>query len=610
MKKINKTDIKKGKHHFISLSLLATFLLIICAKPALADFDVSIRADKTNVVQGEQIQIIISVQGTKQASDPEFPESNAYEVYSRGRSSRFEIVNNQFSSSLDFNYVLIPLKKGRIAIPPIPISTGKETKYTETLIINVSEKASPPQGVEAEDGIFLTAEVDVKEPFVNQQIIYTLRLYRAIKIQGASLEPLEFEGFQAEKLGKEREFNQIIKGRQYSVTELRYALFPQKSGALTIPEARIQCQVLYARERRTRSPFDSFFDDPFFGGLGRYESKMELLSSKPIALNVRPLPAPAQPEFATPLVGDFKIEANLSQNQIKAGESATLTISISGRGNVQSIPDPGIGDIPAEFKVYEDKPALDIKTTLDGISGIKTYKKAIVPTKPGDYQMPAIKLPFLNPETGKYVVASTKPISITVLPGAEEENINLVEAERHTVTKEEIKLLGKDILPQKTSIAAVRDQSMKWNSPVLLLMLVIPPLTFFSAFAWEKKKLRLVTDKAYYRRKKALSVWKKNRKSIKSLKDEDRKRFYSMTSHGLKEFIGDRLNVAGRALTPAEIDQMLNNLKVPEELRRELNGHLKTLEMGEFGAIHKDKEERDALFTATESLINKLTRWI
>jgi hypothetical protein len=591
--------------------LLRVFLLmgifcLVWTTSAWADFEVSIMADKTSVIPGERVSVVISIKGAKNASEPEFPKSDAYEVYSRGKSSRFELVNGTFNASTDYNYILVPLKKQDVIIPAIRVKSGKVVRETKPLVIRVSSDKT--QDPESERPLFATSRVDEQEPFVNQQIIYTLQLFQRIRIQGARMDPLEFDGFHAERLGKEREYNRMIKGKQYHVTEIRFALFPQRSGILTIQPARLQCQVLSQRNRG-RSPLDSFFDDPFFGGFGRGELKTEFLSSEPIQVHVKPLPETDNPDLVTPLVGEFSITSSLSQQEIKVGDSATMTISIMGRGNVHDIPEPTMPDIP-DFKIYEDKPEIDLKITPDGITGVKSFKKALVPTKPGEYKIPPVKLPFLDPNTGRYRMASGRSLSISVFPGTEEEGLHLMEGERHTVKKEEIKLLGKDILPTKTTLSALKDQSMRWSNPVILILLLLPPLTFFIFFFWEKKKEHMATDQAYYRRKKAIKIWKKRKKEIISMVDSDPDEFYNQTSRGLKQFLGDRIMVSGQALTPNEINQKMEETGVPEDLRIHLQQIMQTLEKGAFCGLHQDAEGRKSLFKDLEKIVSQLLRWI
>ncbi|MGA1795582.1 MAG: BatD family protein [bacterium] len=600
---------KKG-HMTRPITLIIVLLLpLVCLQVtgAGADVRVDISADRDNVRLGEQVRVVISVQGSDNAAEPDFPKSESYSAYYRGQSSRFEVVNGRFSSSLDFTYTIVPIKEGTITIPAIPVRVGGETHHTEPLTIAVSSRAQSPDASPPERMLFATAAVDDQEPFVNQQIIYTLRLFRRVQIQGASLEPLEFNGFRMERLGKEREYRQVVDGVNYTITELRYALFPQRSGVLAIPPARLQCQVMYPR-KRGRSRLDSFFDDPFFGGFGRTEIKTEFISTQPTQLHVKPMPHAEDPGLATHLVGSFSVNAHVSANELKVGDSATLTIEVMGKGNVHDIPGPSIPDLP-EFKVYEDNPTLDVTANDEGISGVKTFKMALVPTTPGEYRFPPLRIPFLDPDTGAYRTASAPSFMLKVHPGAEEERLHLVEGGSPTVKKEEIRLLGRDILPVKTSLDSLRDQSVSWGNPLLLLMIILPPLAYFTLFGWERKRRRMAADQGSYRRKNAYREWKRNRTGIPSPADRDPQTFYTQSLRAVRQFLGDRLGIDAQALTTQEINRKLENTRMPDQARDHLNTLLRTLEQGAFGSLRQGPDEREALLNDVDRFVNQVIRW-
>ena len=99
----------------------------------------------------------------------------------------------------------------------------------------------------------MTADVDNKNPYVHEQIIYTFKFYYRVKVANARLaESPSFEGFIAEQLEKEREYETTINGRQFMVTEIKQALFPVKPGLLTISSSRaaVQCRDKEAAKRR------------------------------------------------------------------------------------------------------------------------------------------------------------------------------------------------------------------------------------------------------------------------------------------------------------------------------------------------------------------------
>jgi len=120
----------------------------------------------------------------------------------------------------------------------------------------------------------------------------------------------------------------------------------------------------------------------------------------------------------------------------------------------------------------------------------------------------------------------------------------------------------------------------------------------------------MATDHAYYRRKKAIKIWKKRRKEIMSMVDSDPDEFYNQTSRSLKQFLGDRLTVSCQALTPHEINQKMEETGVPEDLRIHLQQIMQTLEKGAFSGLHQNTGERISLFKDLEKVVSQLLRYI
>jgi len=160
--------------------------------------------------------------------------------------------------------------------------------------------------------------------------------------------------------------------------------------------------TIYKRNRR-----DNFFEDPFFN---MRKGKPVYLSSNEIQLDVKNLPMQNRPDNFSGLVGRFDVKAKLDPVEVKANESATLTISVQGRGNVRQIPDLKLADIKG-LKIYQDKPRLNINKGESAISGEKIMKWAIVPEKSGEYIIPSMALAFFDPEKGLYRELKTESFS-------------------------------------------------------------------------------------------------------------------------------------------------------------------------------------------------------
>ena len=304
---------------FIVLVLCGLLPLQVCA----ADVSVSASVDTTTASLEDYIQLSVSVEGTRM--EPSLAGLDDFKVTSRGSSSQVRIVNGQMSSSYEYSYLLQPLKPGTFTIGPFTVLHKKTAYASDTITLTISKHSAGTTDTDTDAArvVFVTAEIDNQNPYVHQQIIYSFKFYSRVQIGKAQLSAApDFEGFVSESLGKEREYRRVINGQTYSVTELRWALFPVKSGVLTIDASTLDCDVVL-RERSRRGRFnDPFFDDSFFGFGARTERKT--LRTEPLTVMVHQLPAQGRPDGFAQLVGEFELSGSLSTNVGACGRFSYL----------------------------------------------------------------------------------------------------------------------------------------------------------------------------------------------------------------------------------------------------------------------------------------------
>ena len=604
------------KNKWLLYFLVAIFIILIFSTvkyTEASEVRVDIQVDKKKITLDDRIQLTISIEGSNNIGEPKMPYIDGLDIVSAGKSSKIQVINGQFTSSIDLNYILIPQKKGRFTIPSIPIKVKRKLYKTDPISIEIADSLySEEDEQKVKRDVFVTSDIADTNPYVNQQIIYNFKFFRKnnVKIKNASLEQLDFDGFYSEKLGKEREYNQIIDNQRYIVTEIKYALFPLSSGMDTIPPAKLKCDILYPSTKGRRFGFgiDNFFDDPFLGS--GYKSKTRILTTKKIDITVKPLPQLAEGLPKTDLVGNYRIKAQVNKNKIQIGDSATLSVIIEGKGNIQAIKAPDIPNFE-DFKYYEDKPELKVNITDKGIEGEKIFKKAIVPLKEGKYKIPKIDIIFLDAKLGDYRINSTEPIDIVVLPGEAQDQIHMVggSQENGIQEKKEIVLLHKDILPIKSSID-ILSPKREFNSTIYLILFLTPPLMWAFLLGYEKRKLKYSLNQISYRYKRALKMWDSRQKKINSLISNNGREFYVEASRAFRDFLGDRLNIAAAALTPDEISYRLNEKRVSQCLQDKISKELSSLEMGQFGTYHQsDSEQRDLLLNLQKTA-KALMKWI
>ena len=248
-----------------------------------------------------------------------------------------------------------------------------------------------------EKNLFVTQHVSSSALFVNEQAIHTILVFRNVKITNARLEESALRDFKVEDLGIEREYEKVINGTSYLVTQLRYAIFPVAPGTFEIPPVTISCDII-ARSNISSLPF-----------LGSGKKERITISSMPLTITVLPLPEYGKPAGSSALVGLFSLNGILNKNRVVVGDPVTLTLTLKGKGNLYQLGMPAFPEI-IDCRIYQDCPSVKIDRTSEGISGVQTYKMAIIPIKSGLCTINPVSISFFDPTAGKYRKIVTDPL--------------------------------------------------------------------------------------------------------------------------------------------------------------------------------------------------------
>jgi len=453
---------------------------------------------------------------------------------------------------------------------------------------------------------FVTQHVDVKDPYVHQQIVYTFRFLRRVQSVEAQWDPPSFQGFWVEDLGKERQYEKVLNGQRYAVTELKKALYPLSDNPGQIGETRLTCKLV-VQQRGAQRGMDSFFGSSFFGSRG--QTVMKNLGARPIPLDIRPLPEAGRPEGFEGLVGSFVVRAETGQTRLQVGDSTTLTVTVTGNGNLRDLVELSPGEMPG-FKVYPDKPSFQVNIQGDTLHGTKVFKKALVPIEHGTLEIPPQEVPYFDPGKGSYQIASTAPILLTVEENGDKEPLNLVTAAALPGSKSSIKILGKDILPIHTGLAGARRQFPSgMGLYAILASLLLPPVTFLACYGRKRRLDRLETDQHIVRRKearkKATHLLREAKRRIHQPEDKE---YFGELSRSLKGLVGDKLNLNTMACTPMEIERCLLDKGMIEEKAQRVREFLEELEYDQYVSTRLEAGEREARYKKAQKLLAHLDK--
>ena len=391
---------------------------------------------------GETVELQIKVTGPGDARPPEEISIDGLEIHSTGTSRQFEIHNFATSSSVTYNYTILPLRAGRFTIPPQTVFAGGKTLRSPELVLNVADSLARPtttrpsrsaqtQSANAGDMVFAELIVPNKTAYVGEIVPVQIRMGFDARVHPRLVEPPEItgQGFTAQKLQQSSQNLETINGRPYEVVTFKTAIAAARAGKFEIGPVKAKAQVVVPRRRnapRSRSPFDLFdqddpFSDPFFSNpFAQFGERRDVqISSQPVALEVKPLPPNAPPSFSG-AIGSFTMVTDAKPKSVQVGDPITVTTTIAGRGNFDRVNAPMIEDergwhkYPPSSKFNQDDEV--------GISGTKTFEMVLSPNEKKQ-TLPVLAFSYFDPAKEKYMALRSEPVAITVQGGQPAPNV-------------------------------------------------------------------------------------------------------------------------------------------------------------------------------------------
>src|SRR5690606_5075843 len=134
---------------------------------------------------------------------------------------------------------------------------------------------------------------------------------------------------------------------------------------------------------------------------GYYGAEAVQLSSEPVSLQVKELPA-NKPQNYSGTVGNYKLNASLSKEKVKANEAVDLEVEIIGSGNFNTLKTPRV-EFSETIETYTPKrrDAFDVRPS--GIRGKIVENRVLVPQYGGNYAIGPVRFSFFDPKEEKYV---------------------------------------------------------------------------------------------------------------------------------------------------------------------------------------------------------------
>ncbi len=551
---------------------------------------------KQTVKVGERFRVTYEInQDAENFKSPNFGSFRVLSGPSTSTNSGVQWINGKMTTtySRTYSFILQPTKEGEnIVSPAVAFVDGKKVESNSLKITVVKNNTNTStgdntsdDGVLQDDDVYIKATISNRSPYIGEQVILTYKIYTRVQVSNLMVKKPSFQGFWSKSLmDNQQQYSQskeIIDGQEYVVAVIsQFAVFPQKTGKLTIEPTEIECMVqLRVENKRSRGydPFEDFFNDPFFNRNGKNINTT--LKSNPIVVNVQPLPQEGKPSGFNGAVGDFRLSSRIDRNKLTANDAVTLTYTISGKGNLELINMPEV-KFPVDFETFEPKIISDIKTNSAGISGNKKFEYLAIPRIGGDYIIKPVSISYFNPSEKKYHTISSKAFNIEVEKG---------EATSGGITysssaQEDIRFIGQDIQHIKSLPFELSTKGEYFFlSPLFYILAIIPVIIMIIVILIVKNMEKRKSNIGLMKNRKANKVAKSRLRKAEKYKNEgDDKAYYDEIAQALWGYIADKFGLKQSELSIDTVAETLEAKNVEDEVSHSFINTLNNIEFARF----------------------------
>lgn len=497
-------------------------------------------------------------------------------------------VNGKRSFSKTYSYFLAPQKRGKITIGQATVEIDGEIYKTSPIEVTITEAVDAPTDGNnsdyiASENVHLVAEISNTNPYLNEAITVTYKLYVSndvsITSQWREIDSPKYSDFWSQNIDN-RNFQVRqgkYQGRDYRYVILRTTvLYPQKTGKLEISPLTLDVPIDVQGNRRD------------FFGRRIMERVNKTISAGKRIIDVKPLPLEGRPDDFSGAVGNFDFEISTNKTTLNTNESLQLDLKVSGNGNLKLFSLPSI-KLPSAIEIYEPEHREDIQTNAQGMRGSITNSYTLVPQAPGTYPVQPIQFSYFNPKTERYQTLTSERITIDVEGSPVAANTPLPPSgsgQQVVLSEDNFKYIKLDAELKPINKKPFFKSALFWSTmigPVLLIPVII--------LASRKRNQRLSDvegnrlRKANRLAKKYLSEAKKNSTNLDV--------FYEALERALHNFLKGKLNLETSEMEKSRISALLVEKNVSVETVSEFIELLESCEFARYASTSQKSVNAD-----------------
>ncbi|MFT7072807.1 BatD family protein [Patiriisocius sp. Uisw_017] len=562
--------------HLFFLFLFSTFAVGLQAQ---VKFDAKVSKKKLGINERLRVDFEMNADGDD-FNPPRFENFRVVGGPNQAISNSY--INGIRSYSKTYSYFLSPTRQGKIRIGQASIIVnGKRYKSIPLDVQVTAAVKNPTEGINpdivAEDNVHLIAEISDPNPFLNERITVTYKLYVSKEVnitsQWRQLDTPRYADFWSKSIDAVR-LDKVYEGK-YNGEDYRYVilrttvLYPQKTGALDIEPLTLDVPIDVPGTKRN-----------LFGRVLTTRVNKTISAGKR-TITVKPLPLEGQPANFGGAVGEFRFNIQSDKMVLDANEALTLTTTVSGNGNLMTLSLPEV-KVPNSLEIYEPERIENIRTQASGISGSISESYTIVPQYKGTYPIRPIVFSYFDPKTETYKSVTSNELVIEVPNGPVTTEPVVASTTNNGLFSEEIILKEENFKYIKLEANLASIQQPIFFQSTLFWSLVGGPLLLIPLFivGGRKRKARLADVKGN-RLRKANRMARKYLYEAKKNKG-DKIVFYEALERALHNYLKAKLSIETGEMEKEYIEQLLIKRQVSEEVVADFKGLLKSCEFARY----------------------------
>lgn len=593
------------------------YILFILLHLNLLAQDVSFKATAPRqVAVGQRFSIQYVVSADKYADKLILPDFKNLKVITTSKgtatSTSVTIINGRMKSQSTYtttwDVYVEPSKEGQVTVPPATaIVKGRKYK-SNSLTINIvkstakqmqnqqnSNNQSPfdeifnqPQVSAGNNSVFLNVALSKTEVYQGQPIYLNCRVFinPRYQVQLEDFHPASFDKMWTKQIDipQQPQLKKVLFNNKTYLSAVldKRLLFPQSPGEITIPA--------YSG---TFSLYDSW----------GFPIGDKSIKSSPKKIRVKPLPQKGKPQNFSGAVGNFNVDFNIDNSELKVNDPVNIEIKIKGTGNFGIFDIPQIS-LPKTFEALNPEEKDNLHISESGISGTKTITYSFIARVPGNYTIPPFSFSYFDYNDAKYhtVVSDTFHIKVTGSANTSMAvNTNNVEEE-----------IGKDIRFIKTGqphLKPINNFLFKSNWILLLVYFGIIVLFLILTFIL-RKKIKENADLRTVKFKQANKVSRKRLKKAHSFMTQGQKdNFYEEILNALWGYVSDKLKLDESELTRDNLKAVFAQHNIDESLQQEFMNLIDKVETTRYAPVDL-QENMNKIYDDAAQLINKFEKLI